>query len=267
MIRKKEKKHKIVEQDFYRTLRVNNPKLESCFSKLASLYNSIPDTEGCLENNTEKDGCNSWCCFLQCPQMLYVEFLFAMKQILKEWDTNKIAVLVERSIRNYVKGFTTKGCIFFNEDTNLCDCHKKRSYNCRIYSITPYEEFHPRYLKAKEAYKNAKMAIVRDQCNLCKTINGEKITTEDTNRWWNKLVEIERSAGIKKQLINDGPGGSYRTPHDHILMYFLSEELLEKLQTIRLYATDDEKRIAVDAFINVFYNRLENNSTDKQYGR
>jgi len=248
---------KEIEQDFYHLFRANNPKFQKAYSKLGSLYSTIPSTTGCMENNCKKEGCNSWCCRIQCPQMLYVEFLYVMSTVMQKWPTEQIAKLIDKSVKAYVKGVATKGCIFFDEETNLCLVHRHRSLNCRIYGITPEEEFHPRYLKVKEMYKDVPLVIIKDQCNLCKTANDYVVTTDDTSKWWNKLVDIEKSIGVRKQLINDDAGGSYRTPHDHVLQYFLKEETLDNLQKIRLYANESEKEKAVETFLLSFHHKLK----------
>ena len=228
--------------EFYRKIKSPNPKVSKAFSKLNNLYSKIPDTKGCLENLKE---CKVYCCRDQTPQFLYVEFLNIWKYIKKNWDNNKLCDIIEKSMMNVIKGDTTKGCVFFNNETGLCDIYKKRSYNCRIYAITPELEFKPRYEKMKELYKNIPGAIVREQCNLISTCDECKVTIFDTNHWWKELVIIEKSIGIKEELINDKEGGSYRAPHDHLLLFLMPENILSSLAAIRLYdnAEDKIKRI------------------------
>lgn len=129
-------------------------------------------------------------------------------------------------------------------------------HNCRIYGITPYEEFHPRYLRMVEKYKGVVGAVIKDQCDLVKP--DKPVNEKDTDNWWNKLVDIEHFIGIQKNLINDGDGGSYRMPHDHIIYYFLSDDILEGLQHIRLSdLTDEQKRKAADEYLVQFHNKLK----------
>lgn len=242
-------------RDFYK-IKVEKDKLHRAFSKLNSLYALIPNTSGCMENNCKEKGCGSWCCVIQSPQMLYVEFLHTLDSILKNWTIEQISEIIDRSVYHYVTDFPIKGCIFFNKDTNLCNCHKSRCYNCRIYGITPYEEFHPRYLRMAEKYKGVVGAIIKDQCDLVKP--DKPVNEKDTDNWWNKLVDIEHFIGIQRNLINDGDGGSYRMPHDHIIYYFLSDDILEGLQHIRLSdLTDEQKRKAADDYLAQFHNKLK----------
>jgi Fe-S-cluster containining protein len=243
-------------QDFYRT-KIEQKRLHKAFSKLNSLYATIPATTGCLENNCKEGGCKSWCCVLQSPQILYVEFLHTLQYILKNWTIEDISEVVDKSVYHYISNYPTKGCIFFDRKTNLCQCHTARPLNCYIYGITPYEEFHPRYLKMIERYKGVFSAAIKDQCNLVKTLNGKEVTILDIDKWWNKLVDIEHSIGISRDLINDNPGGTYRTPHDHMIYYFLSNDILEGLQHLRLSGlTDIEKKTAANEYLTKFHEKL-----------
>lgn len=245
------------EKDFYQLSKAQKEKLHKAFSRLNSLYDLIPKTKGCLENNCKENGCQSWCCLTQSPQMLYVEFLYILYYALRNWTISQISELVDRSVYHYIDNSPTKGCVFFNCDTNLCDCHKKRSLNCRIYGITPYEEFHPRYLKILEMYKDVPEAIIKDQCNLITTEDGRQVTVEDTAKWWKKLVDIERSIGVNKDLINDNAGGSYRAPHDHIIYYFLPDDVLYNLQKLRLSTVSTaEKKIVANNYLTQFHNKI-----------
>ena len=226
---------------FYKKIKTDSRKTSNAFSKLHNLYNAIPDTEGCMDNIAKKDGCQGWCCQFQSPQLLYSEFLNLWNYVMKNCDVEYICDIIEKSLKNYVLGTTTKGCVFFNSDTKMCGVHKKRPYNCRVYGITPYEEFQPRLEKMRETYKDVIGAVIKDQCHLIKTSNGEEVSVQDTDRWWLKLVEIEKSVGIPEENINDDMGGSYRTPHDHILLYMLPDVIMQKLQEIRVIDNYDEK--------------------------
>ena len=125
--------------EFYKTIRLSqNKKVSSSFSKLHNVYNSIPETTGCMENiNIKGGGCKARCCLIQTPQFLYSEFLLIWDYISRNWDDDKICDLFERCMLNAVDTLPSKGCVFFDEDTCLCLCHKKRGLNCRIYGITP----------------------------------------------------------------------------------------------------------------------------------
>ena len=103
--------------EFYKTIRLK--KAKKYFSQLEKLYSKIPDTKGCLENINKEKGCGGWCCFHQSPQLLYVEFLYAWDEIFNNWDLEEIADVIELAMINYVLGFTTKGCIFFDKSTKL----------------------------------------------------------------------------------------------------------------------------------------------------
>ena len=122
--------------------------------------------------------------------------------------------------------------------------------------ITPEEEFKPRYEKAKQTYKGIIGAVVRDQCHLISICNGKKITVVDINNHWDQLINIEELIGINKKYINDDIGGSYRTFHDHLLLYMMPDNIMEELQKFRFSKDEKTKRIAVEQFINFFHKKL-----------
>ncbi len=62
-----------------------------------------------------------------------------------------------------------KDVFFFDEEKCQCRLHTVRPYNCRIYGITPSEEFEPRYNRLKELYKDDINAIAMSQCDLVST--------------------------------------------------------------------------------------------------
>ena len=240
--------------EFYKKIRFSDIVVKKAIPRLEKLYRKIPETKGCFEN-LEK--CKSWCCFFQTSQLFYVEFLYIWGYIIKEWDADKIADLLKAAMRNYVAGLTTKGCILFDKKTKLCSVHLRRPLNCFFYGITPKEEFEPRYKRMKEMYKDVIGAVIRDQCDLVSTCNGKKIKTDDTNRWFEELKKIENLIGIKKENINDDMGGSYRTFHDHLLLYLMPDNVLEDLQILRFSDNEEEKIAAIEQFIFNFRKLLK----------
>lgn len=235
---------------FYKIIRTDSDKVKKACPSLHNLYNKIPDTEGCMANIEKENGCKGWCCQCQSPQLLYSEFLNLWHSVMRDWEVEDICNVIEKSLDNYIKGTTTKGCVFFDGDTKMCRVHKKRPYNCRIYGITPDEEFAPRLARMKDAYKDIPDAVIKDQCHLIKTVGDKEVTTENTDGWWNDLAEIERSIGIPKDNVNDDMGGSYRTPHDHVLLYMLPDEIMQKLQGIRFIDNYEEKMGIVKQYMN-----------------
>ena len=119
--------------EFYKTVRLlKNKKISKVFSKLQNVYNTIPETMGCMENiNTSPTGCKAWCCIIQTPQLLYSEFLLAWAYISKNWSNDEVCDLFEKCMLNAVNPLPSKGCVFFDEKKCICKIHKKRSYNCR----------------------------------------------------------------------------------------------------------------------------------------
>jgi hypothetical protein len=152
-------------------------------------------------------------------------------------------------MRNAINDIPSKGCVFFNNEIQQCRVHKFRPYNCRIYGITPDEEFNPRYEKLKEEYKTIIGASVKPQCKLVSTKDGSEITTKKTDDWWNELAGVERMIGIPMDLVTDEFGGTYRTPHDHVLLYNMPENVLNALAGIKLYTDEFDKIRGVSALM------------------
>jgi len=248
--------------EFYNTIKIakDKEKLSKTFSKLNNLYHKIPKTKGCMENIEKEDGCNAWCCVLQSPQMLYSEFLMAWDYISKNWTDEEICDLFERCMLNAVNPLPSKGCVFFDGENNLCKIHKRRPLNCRIYGITPKEEFEPRYLRLEEEYKSILGAVCKPQCGLVSTVDGEEVTKDDTDSWWEGLVDIEEDMGVPKKLANDGNGGSYRSPHDHVLVYNMPDNVLNAVAGIKKYKTLADKKEAIGNLVKVLKGVFTNKS-------
>ena len=242
--------------EFYKTIRLTSgSSLKKTFSKLKNVYKRIPDTKGCMDNISKKGtGCKAWCCKIQTPQFLYSEFLLIWEYVSKNWNNEEVCILFERCMLNAVDKIPSKGCVFFDEKTCMCKIHNERAFNCRIYGITPDEEFNPKYEKLKKEYKSIIGAVIKPQCDLITTVDGKKVTVFDTNRWWNELVNIESSIGIPKDMITDKMGGSYRTPHDHILLYNMPENVLNSLAGIKEYNDEIQKKIMIKEIIQVIRN-------------
>lgn len=232
--------------EFYKTVRLSkSKKVQKAFPKLHNIYNSIPNTKGCLDNISKGGGCNAWCCKIQTPQLLYSEFLLIWNFISKNWNDEEICDLFEECMMNAINEIPSKGCVFFDKEENLCRVHKHRPYNCRIYGITPDEEFNPRYERLKEEYKTILGATIKPQCKLVSTTDDSKVTVKNTDDWWNDIAGVERMIGIPMKLVTDEFGGTYRTPHDHVLLYNMPENVLNGLAAIKMYNDHFDKIKAV----------------------
>ena len=243
--------------DFYKKIKMSNKFVISSFEKLKYLYGKMPDTKGCLENISKEDGCGGWCCQIQFPQLFYSEFLYIWNYIKKNFDNKELCDMIEQSMLNAVKGDLSKGCIFFNKETKLCRIHNVRPLNCYLYGITPKEEFDIRFEKVKEKYKNNLAMILKEQCDLVFVSDGKDLTTEDTAKLWNELVEIEKGIGISEDDINDEVGGSYRSPHDHLLFFLMPDNVISGIAGIQMYDDASDKITAInEIMINIrkFYN-------------
>jgi Fe-S-cluster containining protein len=241
--------------DFYKDKEIKEKK-SITFRRLNRVYNKIPATKGCMENINKEGGCNAWCCRLMTPQVLYSEFLNAWQHTISNFSLAEIIEVIEKAIRNYVAGNVIKGCIYFDTENNLCSIHERRPYNCRVYGITPKEEFKKRFEDTKKQFEDVPDADIREQCNLISTLSGKKVKTQDTDRWWRSLNKIEKTMGIPQEKINDDIGGSYRTYHDHVLLEIMPQDVLLELQKVRLMEDQEEKVLAVQAFMKEFKERI-----------
>lgn len=201
--------------------------------KIKNVYDTIPSTQGCLEN---LETCGGWCCKIQNPHVLSVEFSRTWNYVVNHFGMQYIIDLLELSLRLYISDIPTKGCIFFDKDEKMCKIHEYRPLACRLYGIMPDDEFQERYNVLKEKFKDDPLADVRPQCNLVETTNGKKLTKDDTDSYWNQMVDIEIEYGFKKEDVHDGAGGSYKTFHDHILMRYLPDDIFQKFQGIRIFS-------------------------------
>jgi Fe-S-cluster containining protein len=233
-------------------------------NKLDNLYSKIPDTTGCTENICKDVGCNAWCCRLQSPSLTYAEFINIWNHILKTWNFKDICSLVKSALDRYLNAGLKSGCIFLDKDSKLCLIHTVRPFNCRCYGVVPEEEFKQRQehyaMLLKEGVVNTPML---DQCNLIHITDDKKITSQDMDNWFNELVSIEKQLGRmmgEKLQVTDAFGGTYRQPHEHMLIHNFSEKVMADLSIIRTGGTFQEKLIAIENCVNLFkeiaYNQL-----------
>ena len=61
-------------------------------------------------------------------------------------------------------------------------------------------------------------------------------------------------------MVTDAMGGSYRTPHDHVLLYNMPENVLNALSGIKKYTDEFEKKRAIKELIQVVRNVFRNKS-------
>jgi hypothetical protein len=133
------------------------------------------------------------------------------------------------------------------------------AHNCMTYGIEPEEEFRPKYERLKVLYQDRPDAVIRDQCNLIETTDGSKLTKKMIDDWWKQLTEVEESIGVDKEEITDKPGGTYRTFHDHILLYLCNDEIMNKLQMLRQHGNKQECETAIKGVVEAFRKSLKTN--------
>jgi Fe-S-cluster containining protein len=213
---------------------------------LRNLYEEIPETDGCMENIAKEGGCGAWCCEHQSPSLFYSEFMHAWLQV-EQWPKEKLASLMLRCIETYIYNKPTKGCVFWDKETKLCQIHHHRPFNCRTYGQVPEEDFKPRFERLKILYADNPDAVVKDQCNLVKSSSPP--TKNEMDAWFRELKFIEeRDVGIHVSLLNDRDGGSYRQFHDHIILKNSNDVFLLKLSQLRRSGTDSQKAKFMEDF-------------------
>ena len=78
---------------------VQDSRVKKALKKLRKIYKEIPDTTVCLENINKENGCKGKCCKFQSPSLLYCEFLNVWNTVLASWKLEKIADIIEDSMR------------------------------------------------------------------------------------------------------------------------------------------------------------------------
>jgi Fe-S-cluster containining protein len=236
----------------------DDKELEKLRTKLSGLYDRIPDTVGCMENINREGGCGAWCCQSQSPQVLYSEFCNAWRYINKHWSKQEVLELVLRAVRNYLSNKFAKGCVFWSQETKLCQIHDARPLACRVYGVMPDEEWKPKYERLKVLYPDE----VREQCGLIKTEDGKPVTKAQTDVWWKLLTDIEASQGIARNRMHDGPSGTYRTFHDHIVLSLYDRKILTILSEMRLNASEEAKEKFIAEIRAMYEKQTVRRSTD-----
>jgi hypothetical protein len=207
------------------------------------LFEHMPETTGC-EKCKEINGDNSeWCCRVVAPSMYYVEFLNVWIEVQK-WSKEKRLSLILRAVKNYLSNNDSKGCIFFQKE---CLCYTQRSLQCRLYGVMPQEVWDKRveYVKKLFDWDKVSNAFKKKtvQCPLVSCTNGHKSVTEtEEQKWFEHTRQCEKELGIPLDAINDhdGPKGSYRTFHDHIVLEFFDTPALNLLTRVKAQMPSDE---------------------------
>lgn len=210
---------------------VKDPNEYKKTKRLNVIYNSFPETTGC-EKCKEVNGDNSeWCCKFQSPSMYYSEFFYIWNDVRSTWTKEKKIALIIRAIKNYLSNKISKGCIFFDSG---CQIYDRRPFECRFYGVIPQESWDKRWNSLKERLGDN--FSFKPQCNLVSFVKDTKITPEEENQYYERIKTIEKDIGVPEDIINDhdGPKGSYRTFHDHLLITLFEEEDLYRLTKYRL---------------------------------
>ncbi len=204
-------------------------RLKGVIEDLEGAYGDLPDTIGCMESISSKDSCEAWCCREQNPSVWFVEFLNTLENYIFKMDVDDFSSLIKLCLKKYLLIDKSNGCVFWNADTRKCKTHTTRPVNCYFYGVTPDEEFQPRYERLKVLNNN-----VKPQCDLIKLKNGNKfLTKKEIDFSFDSIRELEKKIGVPDHFLNDNPGGSYRSFHEHALIWILGEKEMCDLSIVR----------------------------------
>jgi len=196
--------------------------------KLRKFYKKLPETIGCMECLSKgEDGCGAWCCKMQCPAFLYIEFLNTWNYIINSWKLDDIIELIEKCLRTHMSNAVIKGCVLWDSETHLCRCHNARPFNCYIYGITPNSEILPRIEMLRKKYNDPNGYVFKDQCDKVSVKDGSDVISTDD--WWREINFLEQNLGIKEDEITNDDYGTYLTFHDHLLLHICPEQTLANL--------------------------------------
>ena len=129
------------------------------------------------------------------------------------------------------------------------------SHNCRMYALIPSESWNERANSLKRIYGDD--FEPRPQCDLVTTKDGEPITKEHEDKWFNHIKKCELRIGMPLDAVaaHDAPVGSYRTFHDHLLLELFNDEFLHMLSEVRL--KHDPQPDEIDTFIELLASTLQ----------
>lgn len=209
---------------------------------LHGLFARLPETTGC-ERCREVNGDNEqWCCRNNSPSMYRIEFLNVWAET-EPWDKEKRKRLLFRAIRNFLSSEFNKPCVFWEDG---CTVYGSRPLACRNYGIIPKKSWHEHNESLKKKLGND--FPLQKQCDMVSVLDGELITDQKMNNWFDTTRFAERILGIADRFINlhDEEGGTYRTFHDHIMMSEENKDFAEVLVQLKLKQPTSEQ---IDAFL------------------
>ena len=222
----------------------NREKIQNKFKDLVedlqSDYDSLPETEGCMDNIFGGQKCGAWCCEEQNPSVWFVEFLNSLSNFVFTMDTDRFVKLVEDSLNKYLLIDKSSGCVFWDSESKLCSQHETRPINCYFYGVTPPSEFKPRYERLKILNND-----IRPQCDLIRVKGGGKyMAKEDIDKSFEAVRVLEQKIGVPVDNLNDNPGGSYRSYPEHLLTWLLGEDKMCDLSVVRSsHSIMDKKKL------------------------
>jgi len=215
-------------------------KFHSLSEDLNSIYNSLPETVGCMDNIAKEDSCGAWCCREQNPSVWFVEFVNSLTNHMLKMSVDDFIELIQMCLRKYLLIDKGNGCVMWDSDTKKCTHHNTRPVNCYFYGVTPEEEFKPRYDRLKVLNND-----IKPQCDLIKLKSGDKFMSKECiDSSFDSIKDLEQKIGVPVGNLTDDLGGSYRSYPEHLLIWILGEDKMCDLSVVRSsHSIMDKKKL------------------------
>ena len=236
-----------------------NDNIQAPLISLEVLYERMPRTLGCEQCEQHNKDNAMWCCRTINPSMYYVEFLHVWSEVQK-WGSKKRLPIILKAIKTYLNNKDSKGCIFYN---NGCQVYNQRPFNCRLYGVISDASWDKRTKLLKEQYKDYEISAEFErkltQCDLVHNSDGTKsVSGKEEQRWFEHTASCESRIGVKPDTIleHDGPKGSYRTFHDHIMLEFIDTAALSQLTKVKTALPSEAD---IDTFADALFEKVKEN--------
>ena len=228
------------------------------YEELRNLYKQIPPTK-CLVC-PGKEGVEADCCKTFSPPLLLVEFLAIMDQLKDQTEEEKKDLLF-RCYQSYLDPGFTKKCVLLNG--LLCSVYPARPYNCRMFGVTPHEEWEKRSKdRGEETGLSPEEVPFSKQCDgmkIKKKSPIKKISKETSDKIFKTIHDLDISL-YKDRFFGKGVVMESMTymPFDaHYLSVFIGPEHLETLADIKMGLRNSKKEGNEGDYLNKLKNVQE----------
>jgi len=218
-----------------RMLDTNSKEAKEKYETLRKLYKKIPPTK-CLVCPGKK-GVEADCCKTFSPPLLLVEFMAILDQ-LEDQTEEEAKDLLFRCHESFLDPGFTKKCVLL--EGLLCSVYQARPYSCRMFGVTPHEEWVERLgKKAEETGLPSEEIPFAEQCEgikIKKKSKIKKISKESSNLIYKAIHDLDISL-FEDFYLGEGVvmGSMTYLPFDaHYLSVFIGPESLDILADIKI---------------------------------